>query len=93
MSRILVIILILALVLMARKSKPAGDKAGHGLIGLPPNLSEPDVLRVATYNIQTGKDANGRRDLLASARVMSEAHLVGVQEVYAPSLGLSLIHI
>ena len=86
MSRILVIILILAVILVARKSKPAGDKAGHGVIGLPSNHSEPDVLTVATYNIQTGKDANGRRDLLASARVMAEAHLVGVQEVYAPSL-------
>ncbi|GHA19661.1 endonuclease [Arenicella chitinivorans] len=86
MSRIFVIVLILVLVLAARKSKPAGDKAGHGLIGLPANLSEPDLLRVATYNIQTGKDANGRRDLLASARVMAAAHLVGVQEVYAPSL-------
>ena len=86
MFRILIIVLIAAALVLARKSRPAGDKLGHELIGLPQLSAEPEFLNVATFNIQTGKNLAGRRNLLASAEVMVAADLVGVQEVYAPSL-------
>lgn len=98
MTHALVLIIIVALVLLARKSKPADNKEGHGLQNSQTVIVEPSarakplgkeegsVLKVATFNIQTGKDLNGRRHLLGSAEVMAQADLVGVQEVYAPSL-------
>lgn len=92
MVRGLILIIIIVLLLLARKSKPAGNKVGHEIVGLnkviiKSNSSrESAVLKVATFNIQTGKDLNGKRNLLGSAQVMAKADLVGVQEVYAPSL-------
>lgn len=84
--RVLIILVLIALLAIARKSKPAGDKLGYDLVGLPQPSAEPDQIKVATFNIQTGKNLQGRRNLRASAEVMASAHLVGVQEVYAPSL-------
>lgn len=86
MARILILITIIVLLALARKSKPAGCKAGNEIIALPTQSQEPSVLSVATFNIQTGKDLYGKRHLLGSAEVMAQADLVGVQEVYAPSL-------
>jgi len=90
MFRLLFIILVIGAIALARKSKPAGDKLGHELIGLPLLDNEPTQLKVATFNIQTGKDLNGRRNLLASAEVMAKADIVGVQEVYAPTFANTL---
>ena len=84
--RILIAVGVVALLLFARKSKPAGGKLGYEMIGLTQPIDEPEQLCVASFNIQTGKDLHGRRNLLGSAQVMANADLVGVQEVYAPSL-------
>jgi endonuclease/exonuclease/phosphatase family metal-dependent hydrolase len=93
MAKIIIIGIIIALFAVARKSKPGNDKAGISLLSQPLQSSEPDILKVASYNIQTGKSLDGKRNLLASARVMADADLVGVQEVYAAGfegfLGLS----
>jgi len=86
MLRILLLIIVVAIVAMARKSKPAYDKIGHQLFGLPKPEAEPTQLKVATFNIQTGKNLQGHRNLLASAKVMAKADLIGIQEVYAPSV-------
>lgn len=86
MFRLVFVILFVGLLALARKSKPAGNKLGHEIIGLPKLDSEPAQLKVATYNIQTGKNLAGRRNLLASAKVIRAADLVGIQEVYAPTL-------
>lgn len=84
--RILVVAIVVGLLLAARKSKPADDKSGTAFNGVADQVvSESKELVVATYNIQTGKSAEGKRNLLASAKVMAHADLVGVQEVYAPS--------
>jgi len=92
----LLLVFVVVLVLIARKARPAIDQHGHGLIS-PPAQASPlasteaqDVLRVATYNIQTGKSLAGKRDVSASAQVIAKADLVGVQEVYAPSILNSL---
>ena len=82
---LIIVIVVIVLLLLARKSKPADNKIGNGLVTLPTH-TEPQTLTVATFNIQTGKNLNGKRDLLGSAAVMAQADLVGVQEVYAPSL-------
>jgi len=84
MGKIIIIILVLALIAIARRSKPAIDKSGTSLISQVEKTQEPEVLKVASYNIQTGKSFDGKRNLLASAGVMANADLVGVQEVYAP---------
>jgi len=84
--RILIGLIIIGLLVLARKSKPASNQLGYELIGLPQSSSESDQIAVATFNIQTGKDLNGKRNLLASADVIASADLIGIQEVYAPSL-------
>lgn len=83
MGAIIVISLVAAIIAIARRSKPANNKIGSSLVSSPEQAIEPEVLKVATYNIQTGKSLDGKRKLLASAQVISEADLVGVQEVYA----------
>lgn len=86
LARLLLLAIIIALLVWARKSTPAHNKAGHSLNSLPTSNTEPQPLKVATFNIQTGKNLAGQRNLLASADVMKQADIVGVQEVYAPSL-------
>ncbi|MBL4673808.1 MAG: endonuclease/exonuclease/phosphatase family protein [Arenicella sp.] len=93
MAKILIIALIIALIVVARRSQPASNKAGVSLLSQPQQTEPPEVLKVASYNIQTGKGLDGKRNLLASARVIADADVVGVQEVYAAGfdgfLGLS----
>lgn len=80
------LILVVLLLLVARKARPAVNKQGVGLVEPPKSPTHTDVLKVATYNIQTGKDINGRRNLNRTSEVLRDADIVGVQEVYAPSL-------
>ena len=75
-----------ALALMARKSRPAADQKGQLLNQAELTTLSPTRLTVATYNIQTGKDLHGKRNLLRSAEVLKQADIAGVQEVYAPKL-------
>jgi endonuclease/exonuclease/phosphatase family metal-dependent hydrolase len=83
MSKIIFIILVVGLIAVARKSRPGSDKVGTSLLCQAKQMPEPKVLKVASFNIQTGKNLKGKRDLLASARVIAAADLVGIQEVYA----------
>ena len=80
------LIIIALMVLIARKAQPAGDASGDHFVGSFPVSSVGDTLRVATFNIQTGKSNTGERDIMRSARRIAHADLVGVQEVYAKSL-------
>lgn len=86
MAKIIVVIIVVALIAVARKSTSAAGKKGSSLISNSANLTHRDsqtgVLKVATYNIQTGKNLNGKRNLTASAEVVASADLIGVQEVY-----------
>ena len=83
--RILLLCVLIALVALAlaRKVKPATDQHGS-TITAPSNWpNEPAQLTVATFNIQTGKDIHGKRDIARAAEVIKSADIVGVQEVYA----------
>ena len=108
MFKLIVLLIVVAVVVIARKAKPAEEKSGHGFEGQLDTSYQPEYLKVASYNIQTGKSEQGKRDLMASAEVISKADLVGVQEVYGIGFdglfnpnqaerlaehGLSLIHI
>ena len=82
MFNFVIIALVIALVLFARKSKPVNEKEGSKPEGVVDHSYQPELLNVATYNIQTGKSNDGKRNLTASAEVVSKADLVGIQEVY-----------
>ena len=82
MFKFIILALAIAFVLIARKAKPASEKAGAGLVGSVEPTYQPELLTVATYNIQTGKSNEGKRNLIASANVIEQADLVGIQEVY-----------
>jgi len=84
MIKIVIVFLIIGVIAAARKSTPAESKSGSSLLSLPEPVQEHGVLKVASYNIQTGKSLDGKRNLLASAKVIASADLVGVQEVYGP---------
>ncbi|GAA6137033.1 hypothetical protein NBRC116583_07800 [Arenicella sp. 4NH20-0111] len=86
MIKIIALIVIFAIALWARKATPAGNKSGKELRGKFSENYSPDKLRVATYNIQTGKSDDGKRNINASADVIKDVDLAGIQEVYAPSL-------
>lgn len=71
------------LYLIARKAKPAENQSG-GESDLPATVDkEPAAINVATFNIQTGKSLNGKRDINRAAAVLAQADLAGIQEVYA----------
>ncbi|MEK6237896.1 MAG: hypothetical protein N2C14_24560, partial [Planctomycetales bacterium] len=55
-----------------------GDAAGQS-----PRDEDGDVFRVCTFNIQTGKDKNGDRDVLRTAEAIREfdADFIGLNEV------------
>ncbi len=86
MATLLLIAVVVAALAWARKAVPAGDKSGKALLDAHQAVHEPNTLTVATYNIQTGKSEVGKRNILASAEVLKDVDLAGVQEVYAPSL-------
>lgn len=78
----------LALFYFAYKAKPAGDKSGNSIN--PPSTGWQDQkasprqsVCIGTYNIQSGKNIDGKRDLSRSAIVIKDCDIVGIQEVYA----------
>ena len=86
------VIVLMALILVARIATPTKEKQGTGFNSnslraeTPPGDSmSNEVLTVATYNVQTGKSLNGVRDINKSAELIQTADVVGIQEVYAPS--------
>jgi endonuclease/exonuclease/phosphatase family metal-dependent hydrolase len=69
---------------VAYKARPAHNKQGKDINA--PNQWQPidgkSSLIIGTYNIQTGKDVNGKRDIKRSAELIKNADIVGIQEVY-----------
>lgn len=89
--KILLIALLAGGLAWARNATPAHNKRGTGLLssesqGAKTASEAADHIKVATFNIQTGKSNEGKRNLLASADVLKDVDLAGVQEVYAPTL-------
>lgn len=86
MSQLIIAAIAVALALIARKSRPAKDQAGTLLNDASSTKRSDGILKVATFNIQTGKSLEGKRNLSRSAGVLAQADVAGVQEVYAPKL-------
>lgn len=84
-SLLILVVLAVALLSIARKPRPGINQNGAH-INTSHAWSIPEsVLTIASYNIQTGKDLHGKRDISKSANLISQADIVGIQEVYAPS--------
>jgi len=70
---------------IAYKAKSAVNQQGTQIN--PPQQGFADIqkdeLVVGTYNIQTGKNAQGLRDISRSAAIIKDVDIVGIQEVYA----------
>lgn len=86
LSQIILAAIAVALALVARKSRPASNQQGVSLNDAASKPPSKDLLNVATFNIQTGKSLQGKRDVNRSAAVLAQADIAGVQEVYAPKL-------
>lgn len=90
--KFIAVVLLIAGLAWARKAMPAGNKSGLVLNDSEKHSASasagvlPEVLKVATFNIQTGKGNDGKRNIMASAQALKQVDLAGVQEVYAPSL-------
>ncbi len=84
--KIVAALIVIGFFAWARKATPASEKTGR-LLEDADNLSiDKDIIKVATFNIQTGKSNEGKRDISASADVLRHVDIAGVQEVYAPTL-------
>ena len=84
--KILITCFVIGLIAWARKATPAGNKQDSCFNNHYLKTSDSNILKVATFNIQTGKSNDGVRDINASASVLAKVDLAGIQEVYAPSL-------
>ena len=83
--RVTLFLVVLALVLLAlaRKPRPVENRQGQGMPTGHNLVSERDTLVVGSFNVQTGKGLNGKRNPTAAALAIKDADIVGVQEVYA----------
>jgi endonuclease/exonuclease/phosphatase family metal-dependent hydrolase len=83
--RILLILVVLAVVLLslARKPRPAINQSGTQIDTSYDWAAPESLLTIASYNIQTGKNLQGERDIAKSAHIIRQADIVGIQEVYA----------
>lgn len=86
-SKSLIALLIaLAFFFIAKKAHPIANRSGNGIADQPSNaiMGNSTLLTVATFNIQTGKSADGVRNIQRAASLVNQQHLIGLQEVYAP---------
>ena len=80
---------------IAKKSHPIADRSGTSIGNNNDQIlnTQGSLLKIATFNIQTGKSVDGVRNIKAAAQLVADQHLIGIQEVYAPGwlnkLGLS----
>lgn len=82
-SYYVVLVLLIALILLARAVHPGKDKQGDSFSGKLVSGAEPAQLSIATFNIQTGKSLAGKRDINNAAEALRGVDLAAVQEVYA----------
>lgn len=76
----------LCLFYIAYKAKPANNQSGNGITPPAVNWHKPKKsFCIGTYNIQTGKNVEGKRDISRAAHVINNCDIVGIQEVYAKS--------
>jgi endonuclease/exonuclease/phosphatase family metal-dependent hydrolase len=80
----------LGLFLWARKASSASNQQSSLLHFADPKANTGNeqmgrTLKVATFNVQTGKSLQGKRDIYRSAELVRNADIVAIQEVYAPT--------
>ena len=83
----LFLLLAFAFYFIVYKARPAKNQKGDN-INPPTEGFETQIkkqLTIGTYNVQTGKDKKGQRDIFRSAEIIKNADIVGIQEVYAAS--------
>ena len=79
------IVIALAFFFIAKKAYAIADREGTDFAGLSSiDIHHNDPLKVATFNIQTGKNGKGVRDIQTTAELISDQHIIGIQEIYAP---------
>lgn len=83
---------VLLVLMLARRSRPLPSRQGSTIEHQREStITQSEAqFKVATFNVQTGKSLEGKRNINRAANVIADADLVGIQEVYAPSL-LNLI--
>ncbi len=83
---LLITLLLIVFYFTAYKARPAKNQHGRDIN--PPKsgfTKEKNSLSIGTYNVQSGKDINGKRDISRSADIIKAADIVGINEVYAAS--------
>ena len=78
-------VLFAALILLgiiARNASPAKNRIGKS-VSIEHPAQHNTVLNVASFNIQTGKSLDGKRDITRAAAILAQADVAGIQEVYA----------
>ena len=83
---------LLASLYIARKPRPVPDRQGSKLnqtdrVDSDTRDQNKKTLTVASFNVQTGKSLEGRRDIKQAARLLHHVDIAGIQEVYASSWG------
>ena len=81
-SALLFLLVFVVLLGLARKPRPVENRQGGRIDASQESEINGQSLTVGTFNVQTGKDLNGRRDASRASSVMAGADLLGVQEVY-----------
>jgi len=79
-------VIFFAFITIIRRVRPVANREGGAINAKKATINEeaPQTLTVATFNIQTGKSLQGKRDIKRAAQAICKADIVGVQEVYAP---------
>ena len=82
---LILIIFLISFYFIAYKARSASNQQGDKIN--PPKtgfvVHQSNEIVIGTYNVQTGKNSQGKRDISRSAKLIENADIVGVQEVYA----------
>jgi len=84
-AKLLIAGILLLAIYVARKPRPVENRQGKQFKNVERQQNQTSQnLVVATYNVQTGKNLQGQRDIKRAAEVVKDVDIVGIQEVYAP---------
>jgi len=82
---LIIIVFLISFYFIAYKARSASNQQGNKIN--PPKsgfaVHQSNEIVIGTYNIQTGKNSQGKRDISRSANLIENADIVGIQEVYA----------
>jgi len=83
MIYLIALLLLISFYFVAYKSRPAANAKGDAIGENISNTSKNnDELIIGTYNVQSGKSADGVRDINRAAEVVKNCDIVAIQEVY-----------